>query len=105
MKKIEWPKRKKKETQLDKEINAILAELENCQVGTSEYEELLDALERLTDIRVKEKPDKEVKRLDPNTILLVLASVGEFVLLLGFDELMPRVLNKTALGQILKLRF
>lgn len=97
---LKFKQKKDKRSEIDKEIDAILGLMKDELPGEPEYDKNLEALERLTEIRAKEKPVKEVRRIDPNTILVVLGGIAEIVLIMSYENL--HIISKNALGRVLR---
>lgn len=100
MAKFKLKLKRDKRTELDKEIDELVEIMREEKFSSDEYAQYLERLERLTEIRAKEKPVKERRSLDPNTILVVLGGLAEIGLIMGYENL--HIISKNALGRVLR---
>lgn len=82
---MRWLKKNKAQSALDLKIEALLQEVESCDYDSPEYE---DALERLTDLMEVKKLDVARKRepISPNTVISALTSLGGIALILFWEH-------------------
>lgn len=101
MKKIKLTFKKDKRTELEKEIDRLVFKMSLIEDQTSdEYKKYVDQLNALTGINVNSRSVKEVKAIDPNTILVVLGGLAEIVLIMSYENI--HVLSTKAFNRILK---
>lgn len=102
MKKLKFKLKKDRRTALEKEMDRLSTLLRDTDPDSPEYTLLIDELTQLSEIQAKQKPVKEVKRIDPNTVLVVLGGLAEIVLIMSYENL--HVLSTKAFGRILRPR-
>lgn len=83
---------------VDREIEAVLRKMHEKGVSSDEYPTLLKYLERLNDIREKEKPDK-VKR---DTMWIVGGNLLGILLIVLYEQ--RHVMSSKGFGQIIHPR-
>lgn len=81
---------KRKKSAIDREIENLEAQLEGTPDQTSEnYDQLLKVYDKLLSLKYKKMDSK--KKLDPNTILTVGASLVELTLIMTYEKFSPIV--------------
>lgn len=86
---------------LDKEIDAVIAQMAATSADSDEYTAMAQNLERLTKLKDVVERNKRPK-LNPNQILAVLCSIGGLLLTLGYERL--NVITGKAWSMITKTR-
>lgn len=87
-----------KRTNLEKEIDRILAEAEFIKPNTQEYTEIAENLERL----YKAKSYEKSRTVSPDTIAVIAGNLLGIALILGYEQ--SHVITSKALGFVLKGR-
>lgn len=72
----------RKEKPLDVQIAAVYRKMEDTDVDTPEYKTLLRRLERLTALKVVERP----KRVSPDTRWQVIGAIGGIVVMFIYEN-------------------
>lgn len=80
-------------------IDAANAHLLGLDPATSEYNETLDAIDRLHKLHSREK---DGRRVSPDTLLLVLGNLAGILLILNYERI--GIITSKALGFVLKSR-
>lgn len=94
--------RKDKRSMLDKEIDKILAQMEKVEnVLSDEYEQLSDRLGKLMEMK-GQKGFKEVRKLDPNTVIVVVGGITEIILIMTYEQ--GHVIATKAFSRVLRGR-
>ncbi len=97
---INWQKWKDRRTNLEREIDEILAVMNGEDPSTEFYDKCSRQLERLYKLKTVDKTDR--KPLDPNQLVAAGVSIGSILLIMKFEEL--RVITTKAFGLIHKPR-
>lgn len=86
---MNMPKFKKKDqrTELEKEIEEVEEVLRGMTINTDDYDMVLSKLERLYALNGRTNPVKELKRLDPNTIAVIIGGLIEIGLIMSYENL------------------
>lgn len=85
-------------TQLEKEIERVIAYISTLQPDSDEYKLVNKQLKELHAMQEAEKP----KQLDPNNILLASANIAGIVLIVGHER--AHVITSKAVGFVRTLR-
>lgn len=88
---------KKKQTKLEKEISLVLDKLKKEDVGTEEYQNILDHLSKLYEMKQKDKSS-----ISPDTVAVVAGNLLGIILILKHEEL--NVITSKALGFVIRGR-
>lgn len=88
--------RKKKTTELDKEITRLLKDLADERTYTDDYSTILDYVERVIALKEKEKP-KQVSR---DTMALVVGNLLGIFLIVAYEQ--KHVMRSKGIGLIVK---
>lgn len=80
-------KKKDKRTEIDKEIEDLEKTLRNMSVDDKDYDKVLNTLERLYALKGKKNPIKEIKKLDPNTVAVIIGGLIEIGLIMSYENL------------------
>lgn len=88
---------KKKQTKLEKEISLVLDKLKKEDVGTEEYQNILDHLSKLYEMKQKDKSS-----ISPDTVAVVVGNLLGIILILKHEEL--NVITSKALGFVIRGR-
>ena len=73
-----------KQSKLDDPIDVILEEMKEFGPGTTEYEALLDKLERMSALQSKET---WTRRIDPTQVAAVAANLAGIVTIVHFEKI------------------
>jgi hypothetical protein len=84
-----------KQSKLDETIDKVLEEMAEFSPDTSEYNKLLDHLERLTALQAKET---WTRRIDPNTVVVALGNLGVVGMIIAYEQ--KHVMVSKALGML-----
>lgn len=98
--KINWQTWKNRRTNLEKEIDDILAVMNGEDPSTEFYDKCSRQLERLYRLKSVDKTDR--KSIDPNQLLAAGVSIVSILLIMKYEEL--RVITTKAFGLIHKPR-
>ena len=88
----------KEKTKLEKEIDAVLSEMENMNVSDDDYEIAIEHLSRLYDIKLKDKK----WNISNDTMLVVAGNLLGIMLILKHEDL--NIITSKALGFVIKGR-
>lgn len=91
---------KKKQSDLDLEIERLMKDLATLPTDSKDYDNTIKALETL--IKLKDVNTKYKKRLDPNQLLAVLGSLGGIMAVLNYEQL--SVITGKAWGLVNKVK-
>ena len=94
MKITKWDKR----TNLEKEIDAVLAIMSTWEPSSPEYTAMTKNLEVLYKARNEEK----TRKIKPDTVLVVAANLVGIILILGYEE--TNIIRSKAMSFVLKGR-
>lgn len=86
---MNMPKFKKKDrrSELEKEIEEIEEILRKTAINDDNYDVLLVKLDRLYSLNGERSPIKEIKKLDPNTIAVIIGGLIEIGLIMSYENL------------------
>ena len=76
---------KSEPTKVDEQIDKILLEMNNTPVGSIEYSELMQSLERLYKLKAKESPD----RVSRDTMLIVGGNLMGILVIVAYERFHP----------------
>lgn len=93
--------KKDKRTNLEKEIDAVICNLENLDEDSEEYNEVLSALERLAGVHEKLN-SRKANKLSPDTVAIVVGNLLGIILILKYEKL--DIITTKALGFVIKGR-
>lgn len=100
---MDMPKFKKdKKTELEKEIEYVTEALRKLSVDDENYDKTLSQLDKLYNLRGKEKPVREVKRLDPNTVAVIIGGLVELTIIVTHENF--HVITTKAFSRMLRPR-
>lgn len=85
-----------KPTPVDSQIEAILLEMQSSGVTSTEYQLLLENLERLNDIKAKQGRD----RISRDTLAIIGANLLGILVIVGYEH--AHVMTSKALTHIIK---
>lgn len=88
----------KEKTQLDREIDRLTIELRELSATDDDYATIVEHLNRLTKIRLEEKPEK----VSPNTWAMIGANIVGIAMITWFER--ENVITSKALGFIQRAR-
>lgn len=95
--------KKDRRTALEKEVDRLTEELVGMKPATDEYKATVERIEQLTKANQERNyPGKPREKLNANTVLVVLGSLGEIILMLNFEKV--HVITSKCMGRILKGR-
>lgn len=83
---------------IDEEIQSVIHQMQSFVADSPEYNTMFDKLERLYQMKLKDKPEK--KSVSPDALIAAGASIGGVILILGFEK--ANVLTSKAIGFIVK---
>lgn len=92
-------KKRDKRTNLEKEIDSVLARMAEADKLTNEYQILLEYLEKLDQVREKKEPRK---KLGWDTIVIVVGGIVQTVLILNYEKI--NVVTSKAINFVLRGR-
>lgn len=88
--KLKLPKLKAKEkTPIEKEVERGFEKLASAIPGTDEYDKIVESIKKVSSLNLDPKKVKEAAKqfhVDPNTIIVVVGSVLELVLIMKFEQ-------------------
>lgn len=88
----------KRESKLEKPIDAVLNSMEIYGPETSEYNELVGQLERLT----KMQSDERSSRVSPDTVAIVAGNILGILIVVAYEQ--KHVVVSKAMGMLLRTK-
>lgn len=85
-------------TDIEREMDSLISELQGCEVISKEYSLILDRVERLNKIRLSD----EGNSISPDTLVVVGGNLAGILLILGYERL--NIITTKALGFVIKGR-
>lgn len=89
-----------KRSNLEKEIDSLLAVMSTTQPASDEYKTMSENLERL--YKAKSLESERKRKVSPDTIAVGMFSIGQMLLLLNYEKM--DIVRSKALGFIFKGR-
>lgn len=87
-----------KRTNIEREMDSLISELQECEVISEEYSLILDRVERLNKIRLSDKGNG----ISPDTLVVVGGNLAGILLILGYERV--NIITTKALGFVIKGR-
>lgn len=91
------PFQRTEEDDIDKAIKRILDDMDMFGPGSDEYDKLLSQLKTLT----KLKTNKKSKRVDPNTVAIVVGNIVGILIIVMYEE--KHVITSKAYSTFVKM--
>lgn len=93
---------KKKKSKLEEEREAIIGLMHERNTVDDDYMYLVKVVEELDAAIERERSRKKVLKIDPNTFLVVIGSIGEIILMMNHERLYS--FTSKAFGRIIRPR-